>query len=129
MSDISTGARAARESARAGNGQFGEQAHSTPEVSLGATFTPGEYDAAELQPGMVIATETNTTNSPFSFAIRSNRDIRKRFSRAGMPAVLTVLDKRRAPVDGDTDDEITFDLDGEPLTLTFHRERPFQVIR
>lgn len=147
MSDISPEAAARRDASRV-NGRFGEQTHTTPEVTieqhavddhvratlerktthLDALYAPGtKVTAAEVTPGIEVLTETNTAESPFSFAIRTDRDVRRRWRDAGMPWKLTVTGRRRAPEDGHTDDELTFDLAGEPLVLTFRRDRLFTI--
>lgn len=148
--NISPDANARREAAR-DRGRFGVQNHSDPEVIIipvtgsvdqhiqetlahkaealkTSLPKPGERVlTSELQPGHSVLTETNTTGGPFSFAIRSDRDLRRRWRDADMPWKLTVTGRRRAPEDGHTDDELTFDLNGEPLVLTFHRDRAFII--
>jgi len=146
MTDINPEARARREAAR-DNGRFGAQEHTDPEVTL---HEPGSIDeritqtlerkaAASreqvtmetrgLQPGAVVLTETNTPHSPFGFALSRSRELRRRWYAAGMPQTLTVTGRRRAPEDGHTDDEVTFDLNGEPLVLTFHRDATFRTLQ
>lgn len=125
MADISPDAAARRESARR-NGRFGEQERSAPEAQLTASYgTPIQTRA--LAEGDIVLTETNTDRSPFAFALNRSRDLRRRWSAAGMPQQLTVLSRRRADEDGHTDDAITFDLNGEPLELTFHRDSMFRL--
>ena len=146
--NISPDAAARREAAR-DRGRFGPQDHTAPEVTiyrardmdqvtwdalarksehLAELYAPGQkVTAAELTPGLEVLTETNTTESPFSYAINTSREVRRRWREAGMPWKLTITGHRRAPEDGDTDDEVTFDLAGEPLVLTFHRDRPFTI--
>lgn len=153
MSDINPDAAARRDAARV-NGRFGEQDHTAPEIVILSTVDvqqqhieealkrkavhlddvlsqrpgPGEkLGAGELAAGDTVLTETNTANGPFSWALRTSRDTRRRWKAAGMPLQLTVLSRRRAPEDGHTDDEVTFDLNGEPLVLTFHRERVLTI--
>lgn len=144
MSDISPEAAARRDAARV-SGRFGEQEHSAPEIHL-VTLTTPEQTTAEvlaakaasaieptstraLTEGDVVLTETNTDHSPFAFALNRSRDLRRRWAVAGYPQSLTVLGRRRAPEDGHTDDEVTFDLGGEPLVLTFHRDATFRQVR
>lgn len=150
MPDNITPEAAARRDASRVNGRFGAQEHSAPEITIyragdvdeamwdaltrksgsvnAALLLPGDrVSTADLQPGFEVLTETNTTDSPFSHAIRTDRAIRRRWRDAGMPWKLTITGRRRAPADGATDNEITFDLDGEPLTLAFHRERGFTI--
>ena len=144
--NISPAASARREAARV-SGRFGAQVHSDPEVIIYPVGTvdeditaalnrkaarvlhaPGEkVEASSLNLGDEVLTETNTTDSPFSYAIRTNREVRRSFRDAGMPWKLTVTGRRHAQEDGDTDEEVTFDLDGQPLTLTFHRGRSFTI--
>lgn len=142
MTDISPEAAARRDSSRV-RGRFGEQAHTDPEVQL---LAPGAVDehieqtltakssyepaaTRSLSPGDVVLTATNTDRSPFAFALNRSRELRRRWAVAGMPQTLTVTGRRRAPEDGHTDDEVTFDLAGEPLVLTFHRDATFTAIR
>lgn len=149
MTDITPDAAARRDAARV-NGRFGPQEHTAPEVTIyragdmdqamwdalerkeeaakAALPEPGDtLETSALQPGYEVLTETNTTGGPFSFALHRDRELRRRWRDAGMPWKLTVTGRRRAPEDGHTDDELTFDLGGEPLVLTFHRERAFVI--
>lgn len=154
--NISSDAAARREAARV-SGRFGTQAHTAPEVKLIAVpfagavdeqtretlerkaahlrentprYQPGDrVEAGGLEPGDEVLTETNTTHSPFSHALRTNRVFRRAYSAAGMPWKLTVVHRQPAAEDGRTDDEITFDVDGQEFPLTFHRERRFTIAR
>lgn len=152
--NISSDAAARREAARV-SGRFGAQQHSAPEAELIAVpldgavdeqtretlerkaaqlhkntprYQPGDRVAVSgLEPGDEVLTETNTTHSPFSHALRTNRAFRRAYSAAGMPWKLSILHRQRAAADGHTDDEITFDVDGQEFPLTFHRERQFVI--
>jgi hypothetical protein len=119
---------ARREAARAHNGQFGAQEHSAPEATLRTEPYAQPTATRALAAGDTVLTETNTDRSPFAFALNRSRDLRRRWSAAGMPQELVVTGRRRADEDGHTDDEVTFDLNGEPLVLTFHRDATFRTV-
>ena len=138
MTDISPEATGRREAARV-NGRFGVQRKTAPEItidvegvmdhSISQTLERKSAEnttASQLAPGMEVLTETNTPDGPFGYALRRDRDLRRRWRAAGMPTSLTVLSRRSAPEDGHTDDEVTFALNGQPLVLTFHRHRSFR---
>jgi len=126
MSDLTPEQKKRQDDARV-KGRFGVQNFNMPDPSVQLPGTVSSSEARGLEPGMAVLTETNTDRSPFAFALNRSRELRRRWAAAGMPQQLTVLSRRRAPEDGHTDDEITFDLGGEPLVLTFHRDSTFRL--
>lgn len=118
---------ARRESARRTNGQFGAQEHSAPEVAVPRALL---LTAREVEPGDRVETTPNADGrSYFDYPLIRSRDLRRRWAAAGYPQTLTVISRKRADEDGHTDDAITFDLGGEPVEFTFHRDAAFTVLR
>lgn len=109
-------------------GRFSEKRGGVPEVALSKTPFETRF-AGDVRPGDTIHMEGNTTGGPFSFAVFNNRAFRTALKSAGRPSELTVLSSGRAAEDGHTDNDITFDIGGEPFTLSFHRERQMLVSR
>lgn len=108
------------------SGRFAEKLGGSPEVTLAKPVFEERF-AGSVRAGDVVHLEGSNTESPFQFAFFHNREYRKTLKAAGYPDELTVISAGRAAEDGRTDNDITFDIGGEPFTLSFHRERQMLV--
>ena len=102
-------------------GKFTEKAYSEPETTLHSDTY--RCEAQGVLPGDILRTPGDT-QSWFGGAILHNRELRSRFSAAGMPHDFIVLSA--GSPGGDDNSErvtaITVDFDGDPHTFYFHPE-------
>ena len=107
------------------DGRFAEKVGAPAEVSLTPVFE--KYEVRGVKAGDLVDTEGSNPDSPFQFAFMRNATYRKALRAAGYPNHLRVISAGRASDDGHTDNAIVFDIGGQPVELTFHRDREMLV--